>query len=441
MVIWGALMGFLILILGITEVIHTANIRASLAEITTLAKTVPKPGEEAAFAGKVVELRNHMGETVVENAQTKGLLAALILFLAIQVAFLEYHWVAKPVAMMSAALRSGDAGSAYVSATAMRRDEIGVLGRALLMQARVMREREAEALDNVTQLSDRLSSQQRREDATAQFRQRIESIVTELEVHATRMSSASGGLINLSRDVEDHAGAAAGSTRNASTHVDQIARAAENTAAVMARISGEADHTSRVSNAARTIVHAAETDTDSLKDAAQLIEQIVALIQDIASQTNLLALNATIEAARAGESGRGFAVVAAEVKQLAQRTSQATSDVRARLDAVVGAAASISGRIRTLVASIEEVDQVAGEIVGLIRQQGQSSHTISEGTAQTAKIVRDVSGQVEHVAGVAGEARVAADTVADVAKSLNVQAVDLRSAVDAFMEATQRIAA
>jgi len=73
---------------------------------------------------------------------------------------------------------------------------------------------------------------------------------------------------------------------------------------------------------------------DLLLKSATDIQSITQVIQTIAEQTNLLALNAAIEAARAGEQGRGFAVVADEVRNLANKTNQATKQIAQMLSEI-----------------------------------------------------------------------------------------------------------
>jgi methyl-accepting chemotaxis protein len=76
----------------------------------------------------------------------------------------------------------------------------------------------------------------------------------------------------------------------------------------------------------------------ALNERNQQIGEIITSVTDLAAQSNLLALNASVEAARAGEHGRGFAVVAAEVRNLAEQSRQATTQVRLILNDIRRAA-------------------------------------------------------------------------------------------------------
>jgi methyl-accepting chemotaxis protein len=99
---------------------------------------------------------------------------------------------------------------------------------------------------------------------------------------------------------------------------------------------------------ARGNAQAASQVMASLQEKSRSIHGITAVITEIATRTNLLALNAAIEAARAGEHGRGFAVVAGEVRQLAQRTAEATADIGSMVTAIIAEAERASAGMATL---------------------------------------------------------------------------------------------
>ncbi|MBI2382564.1 MAG: hypothetical protein HYV18_00625 [Gammaproteobacteria bacterium] len=95
-------------------------------------------------------------------------------------------------------------------------------------------------------------------------------------------------------------------------------------------------------------VHNGVQGLEQLQTFSQDIGKFTGIVKDIARQTNLLALNAAIEAARAGEAGRGFAVVADEVKQLADKTSQATSEIERVTAALAQFSEQLGGAVDVL---------------------------------------------------------------------------------------------
>jgi methyl-accepting chemotaxis protein len=449
MAIWGALVGFLLFLYATTEIIQAwkmAGIAAEMKAAIAAAAKLPEGGAVSAEAAKgaasaIEAIYARETYLLANNRQNKLLIALLAIFVIGQILVREYRWLVIPMVGMAGTLRAGGASGAAIGADAMRRDEIGTLAQALTSHFGLVRRQQDAAADEKAKLSERLSRQDEFKRASVTFQSSIAQIVQQLESHAGRMSSASHGLASISQDANVRAEASVQSTGRASEHVDVVATSIKDVAASVTSVAAEADKTSAVAADARALVEAASGDAAALTEAVRTIEQVMALIEDVANQTNLLALNATIEAARAGEMGRGFGVVASEVKQLATRTSKATEEVRGGLHGITAASVRIAERVARLVSSIEQVDAVAAVIATAMRDQETSTQAITSNTQQTAQDVREVAEAVKHVAGVIGEALEAAELVTKVSADLGRQATDLRALVDRYVETSERIAA
>lgn len=136
-----------------------------------------------------------------------------------------------------------------------------------------------------------------------------------------------------------------------------------------------------------TDITAAMAALDTLKDDTQKITGVIDVINGIAEQTNLLALNAAIEAARAGEAGRGFAVVADEVRTLASKTGESTSEVAAMVAAIQNSTTSVSNLM-------ESSGRNAENSVSKVQTSVNSLESVNDAMQQIALKVQEISDSI-----------------------------------------------
>lgn len=182
--------------------------------------------------------------------------------------------------------------------------------------------------------------------------------------------------------------------------------------------SKEAQQSLVIVNNAVSTVTSLVNDVDKMSESitsmnrdANRISEVLSVIGAISEQTNLLALNAAIEAARAGEQGRGFAVVADEVRALAARTQNSTTEISDMLskllegtDGVVVAmertkqqcqttadkTSEVSGSLNMMSSSVCDIDDLSTQIAAATEQQSTVAAELSRNMLSIREIVESL---------------------------------------------------
>jgi methyl-accepting chemotaxis protein len=168
---------------------------------------------------------------------------------------------------------------------------------------------------------------------------------------------------------------------------------------------------------------------NKLGDSSIDIGNVIKVISSIAQQTNLLALNATIEAARAGDAGKGFAVVANEVKELANQTAKATSEITKKIETIQADSKSAIDAIGEISIAIEKVHGYNSNIAAAVEEQAATTNDVKRIVSESAIGVTQINENISQVSLAAANTGKDAHKSEDAAKKVDLTVIELNKFV------------
>jgi methyl-accepting chemotaxis protein len=251
---------------------------------------------------------------------------------------------------------------------------------------------------------------------SAPFAGEYESLRNNFNQAVDRMSMTIGQIVQTSRsirarvdDINTGAEDLSRRTENQAATLEETAAALDElTASIKSAASGAREVEVIVQNAKREaedsgqVVQNAVEAMTGIERSSDQISQIIGVIDDIAFQTNLLALNAGVEAARAGDAGKGFAVVASEVRALAQRSSDASKEIKSLISSsaqLVGRGVeAVGGAGKALTLMVERVTHISSLVSGIATGAAEQSTSLAEvnvGVTQLDQVAQRNAAMVE----------------------------------------------
>jgi len=286
-----------------------------------------------------------------------------------------------------------------------RQDEIGMLARAFMKMTQSLQEK-AGVLQQIAagNLTVEMKTPSDRDVMGKAFAAMISALRAEMQSIREAVNVIASSATQISASTTELASAAsqtASAVSETTSTVEEVKQTAHLSTQKATHVFDSAQKATEVSQQGRKAIDLAvegmnfiRTQTDSISESivklserSQAIGEIIATVNDIADQSNLLAVNAAIEAAKAGDQGKGFAVVAQEVRNLAEQSKQATSQVRTILNevqkAVGEAVMSTEQEIKAVEAGMRQTSEAGNSFRRLSDTIEESAQAATQITASS----------------------------------------------------------
>lgn len=286
---------------------------------------------------------------------------------------------------------------------ALRKDEIGLIGRAIHNLHGQLRDIIVSIRDQGEKLSQSNTQFVQGFSEIVQTVDNVNVAVEEIAMGSTSQAqettSASENMVDMGNAIESN-----------STSVDALEESIDRMNSLAQQSEEMLDDLADINNKTAETIDVVTEQTNRTNQSAEKINEAVVAIQDIASQTNLLSLNASIEAARAGESGRGFAVVAEQIRKLSEDSANSATEIEAIVRELIENSEDSVVKMQNLkdgsAVQAEKLDSTKESFEGLkqeIEAVSNASKEIFTQTSSINKLKDGVSGVIEQLAAIAQE--------------------------------------
>jgi len=254
----------------------------------------------------------------------------------------------------------------------------------------------------------------------------VKDIVNSISMITNDLGSSSSQIAAASNQLESASQRLAEASTEQASAIQETSATLEETSSMVRQNNQNTEQAARLAKQTKECADSSNrgmatmiTAMEDIKKSSHEISKIIKVIDDIAFQTNILALNAAVEAARAGDAGLGFAVVAEEVRNLAQRSTQAAKDTTTIIDSNISLSDQGTNIAQKVYGSITEIDSQAKKVSELIDEIAAATNEQSQGIEQIHKAISQMESVLQSNAQTADESAAASQELFAQTLSMN----------------------